>query len=105
IVAGLIPWSRLAERPQLEPAVLAHAWYYDEAVAAFVGGPGVEFADFTAYQVDHETVDGAVNGVAWLVRHGGGKLRKLQNGYVLNYALGLAGCAAALLPYAVARRR
>jgi NADH-quinone oxidoreductase subunit L len=105
IVAGLIPWSRLAERPRLEPAVLAHGWYYDETVAAFVGGPGTELADFTAYQVDHGTVDGAVNGVAWLVRHGGGKLRKLQTGYVRNYALGLAGGAAALLLYVVVRTR
>jgi NADH-quinone oxidoreductase subunit L len=103
LVAGFVPWSRLAERPNLEPAVLAHGWYYDDAVSAFVAGPGTELADFTAYQVDKGTVDGAVNGVAWLVRHGGGQLRKLQTGYVRNYALGLAGGAAVLLLYVAVR--
>jgi NADH-quinone oxidoreductase subunit L len=103
VVAGLLPWSRLAERPSLEPAVLGHGWYYDEALSAFVAGPGTEFADFNAYTVDQGTIDGAVNGVAWLVRHGGGQLRKLQTGYVRNYALGLAGGAAVLLLYVLVR--
>ncbi len=103
LVAGLVPWGRLAERPRLEPEVLRHAWYYDESVAAFVGGPGEEFADFTAYGVDKGVIDGGVNGIAWLVRHGGGQLRRLQTGYVRNYALGVAGGAAALLLYVVIR--
>lgn len=103
IVAGFIPWSRRAERPQLEPAVLSHAWYYDAGVAAFVSGPGTEVADFAAYQVDQGTIDGGVNGVAWIVRHGGGRLRRLQTGYVRNYALGVAGGAAILLLYVALR--
>jgi NADH-quinone oxidoreductase subunit L len=103
VVAGLIPWERRAEIPELEPAVLAHAWYYDETVAAFVSGPGTEAADFTAYQIDHDTIDGAVNGVAWLVRQVGAGLRKLQTGYVRNYALGVAGGAAVLLFYVALR--
>ena len=24
----------------IEPEILAHAWYYDEAITAFAGGPG-----------------------------------------------------------------
>jgi NADH-quinone oxidoreductase subunit L len=103
VVAGFVPWNRRAERPNLEPAVLAHGWYYDEAVSAFVGGPGTELADFTAYTVDKGVIDGGVNGVAWLVRQGGGQLRKLQTGYVRNYALGLAGGAAVLLLYVLVR--
>jgi NADH-quinone oxidoreductase subunit L len=100
---GLVPWLRSTRHDALEPVVLRHAWYGDEAVAAFVAGPGTELADFTAYDVDQDTIDGAVNGVAWLVRHGGGVLRKLQTGYVRNYALGVAGGAAALLLYVVVR--
>jgi NADH-quinone oxidoreductase subunit L len=103
VVAGLVPWRRRAEHPSLEPAVLAHAWYGDESVAALVGGPGIELATFAADDVDAGTIDGAVNGVAWLVRHGGGRLRRLQTGYVRNYALGVAGGAAALLLYVVVR--
>ena len=41
--------------------------------------------------------------MAWLVRHGGGRLRRLQTGYVRNYALGVAGGAAVLLLYVVVR--
>jgi NADH-quinone oxidoreductase subunit L len=68
-----------------------------------MAGPGTELADFTAYSVDQGTIDGAVNGVAWLTRQSGRLLRKLQTGYVRNYALGLAGGAAAILLYVAIR--
>ncbi len=103
IAVGLLPWLRSISHPKLEPAALKHAWYFDEAVSAFVGGPGEELADFTAYQVDKGVIDGAVNGVATLTALGGRTLRKLQTGYVRNYALGLAGGAVALLLYVAIR--
>jgi NADH-quinone oxidoreductase subunit L len=103
IVVAWIPWSRKAEHPELEPAVLEHGWYYDDAVSAFVGGPGTEFAEFQADDVDAGVIDGAVNGVAALTRSGGSLLRKLQTGYVRNYALGVAAGAAVLLFYVAVR--
>jgi NADH-quinone oxidoreductase subunit L len=103
ITAGLLPWLRTIHHPQLEPAVLEHGWYYDEAVSAVVAGPGTELANFAAYQVDQGTIDGAVNGVAWVTQQTGRLLRKLQTGYVRNYALGLAGGAAAVLLYVAIR--
>ena len=39
---------------------------------------------------DRGIIDGAVNGVASLVRFGASKLRLAQTGYVRNYALGIA---------------
>ena len=48
-------------------------------------------------------MDGAVNGVATLVREGGGQLRKLQTGYVRNYALGLAAGVVVLLAWTLVR--
>ncbi len=36
IILAFIPWLRSAEHPALEPAVLEHAWYYDDEVSAFV---------------------------------------------------------------------
>ena len=46
----------------VEPAILAHGWYYDESIAAFMGGPGrAGFDGVTAF--DETVVDGAVNGV------------------------------------------
>ena len=43
-------------------AVLAHAWYYDEAITRFVGGPGTALRGRRL--VRPHVVDGAVNGVA-----------------------------------------
>ncbi len=48
-------------------------------------------------------IDGAVNGVAGLTAFAGRNLRKLQTGYVRNYALGIAGGAAAILLYVAFR--
>jgi len=103
VALGLRPWLRSINHPALEPAVLKNAWYFDEAISAFVAGPGEEMADFAAYTVDKGVIDGAVNGVASLTQFGGRALRKLQTGYVRNYALGLAGGAVALLLYVAVR--
>jgi NADH-quinone oxidoreductase subunit L len=61
-----------------------------------MGGPGRRGFDGLAW-FDRNVVDGAVNGVAALVRGGGGGLRRLQSGYVRNYALGVAVGAIALV--------
>ncbi len=85
-----------------EPAFLAHAWYYDGAVSAFVAGPGYESFEDVAW-FDHNVVDGAVNGVGKLSRLSGRTLRHLQSGYVRNYALGIGIGAVALLAWFVSR--
>ncbi len=95
--------KRPEENANLEPAILAKAWTYDAAVAAFVGGPGRAAAAWSAYTFDKRIIDGAVNGVASLVRQGGGHLRKVQTGYVRNYALGLAAGVVLLLGWTLAR--
>ena len=86
----------------VEPAALAHAWYYDESLARFMGGPGrTGFEDVAI--VDAKVVDGAVNGVGKLVTLAGGQLRRAQNGYVRSYAAGLGVGAVALLAWFVVR--
>ncbi|HEX4821686.1 MAG TPA: NADH-quinone oxidoreductase subunit L [Acidimicrobiales bacterium] len=77
------------KRKPVEPEVLAHAWYYDESITAFVGGPGEAAFEQTA-AFDKGIIDGAVNGVARIVQWGASKLRLAQTGYVRNYALGIA---------------
>ncbi|MDQ1416409.1 MAG: NADH-quinone oxidoreductase subunit [Acidimicrobiaceae bacterium] len=103
LALGLLPWLRSIYHPELEPGLLKNAWYFDHAISAFVGGPGEELAEFAAYKVDKGVIDGAVNGIAGLTALGGRWLRKLQTGYVRNYALGLAGGAALLLLYVTVR--
>ncbi|MDQ3978582.1 MAG: NADH-quinone oxidoreductase subunit L [Actinomycetota bacterium] len=100
-IAYLIYIGRRAKRP--EPEVLRRGWYVDEAFAGLVGGPGRRLADWSAYVFDNRVIDGAVNGVATLVRAGGGRLRTVQSGFVRSYALAVAVGAVGILAWVVAR--
>jgi len=91
------------ENQALEPDLLKRAWGVDAAYAAVVGGPGRLAAAWAAFTFDKRIIDGAVNGVATLVRGGGDRLRSVQTGFVRNYALGIAGGVVALLAWTLAR--
>jgi NADH-quinone oxidoreductase subunit L len=86
----------------VEPEILAEGWYYDRSITAFMGGPGRQAFEATA-TFDRTVVDGAVNGVAGVVRGSGRGLRVLQTGYVRSYALGLAVGVVAVLAYFISR--
>ena len=103
LVAGISLWRRRADRDDLEPEILEDAWRVNAAYAALVDGPMRTVANWSAFVVDRRVVDGAVNGVATLVRTGGTNLRRLQTGYVRNYALGVAGGTVALLAWFLVR--
>jgi NADH-quinone oxidoreductase subunit L len=105
VIAGFVVWSRSETHDELEPAPLREAWYLDKAYAGIMGGPGEALATFNADVIDHRVIDGAVNGVGVAVREGGKQLRKLQTGYVRNYALGIAAGTIGVLAYVVARAR
>ena len=81
--------------------VFGHAYYFDEAVARFVAGPGRRIFEWISAIFDVRIIDGAVNGVASLVRGVAGGLRKVQTGLVRSYALWIVVGAAALLLYLV----
>jgi NADH-quinone oxidoreductase subunit L len=111
VVAALIALTGIAAayavylrrvREPVEPAILADGWRYDQAITSFMGGPGR--AGFEAAATfDRTVVDGAVNGVASVVRRSGGGLRALQTGFVRNYALGIAVGAVLMLAYFLAQ--
>ncbi len=93
---GRLPAS-LVERP-----AAARAFYVDEAVTRFVGGPGRRaFEGVAAF--DAKVVDGAVDGVGRSVRAGGAALRRAQSGFVRFYALLTAAGAVALLVWFLTR--
>ncbi len=87
----------------VEPEILAHGWYYDQAVTDFMGGPGLEAAEAAAW-FDANVVDGAVSGTATAVRETAGELRKGQSGFVRAYAgfIGI-GVVVLLVWFVVAR--
>jgi NADH-quinone oxidoreductase subunit L len=92
-----------AKESSVEPLVLQRAWYADDIVRTVVEAPSRALANFSAFFVDTKVIDGTVNGIGALVRAGGGRLRRVQTGFVRNYALAVAVGAVAALAYAVAR--
>ncbi len=106
-VAGLtiawMLWRVRADRPELEPRFLQRVWYWDDFYDAVIGRPGAALARFSATVVESRVIDAAVNGVGTLTRRVGSGARRLQTGYVRNYALGIALGLAAFLVFMVSR--
>jgi NADH-quinone oxidoreductase subunit L len=99
---GFRVWGTSAEHSGLEPVVLRRAWLIDPLYAAVIERPGLVLARLSAAG-DKSIIDGAVTGTGLLVRGGGGVLRKLQTGYVRNYALGITAGTVAMLAYVAVR--
>jgi NADH-quinone oxidoreductase subunit L len=72
-------------------------WGIDPAVSFFVDRPGRKAAEVLSQPVDQGLIDGAVNGVAAVVTGVGRQVRKIQTGFVRNYALTLLSGATVLL--------
>jgi NADH-quinone oxidoreductase subunit L len=83
--------------------LFGHAWYYDEGIAAAVGGPIRRSALWLADVFDQKIIDGAVNGIARGFGAAGAQVRKVQTGLVRQYALAIAFGTVALLIWAVVR--
>jgi NADH-quinone oxidoreductase subunit L len=94
IVAGWLVYQRRRVKA-VEPAILVNAWYYDQAVTEFMGGPGREGFEATAW-FDANVIDGAVDGSGRAVRDTARVLRKGQNGFVRAYA-GVIGIGVVVL--------
>ncbi|MHB8661477.1 MAG: NADH-quinone oxidoreductase subunit L [Acidimicrobiales bacterium] len=103
IGAGLGIWTRSETHTRLEPAPLRNAWYIDWLYARVIEKPGLALSNVSAFVVDKRIIDGAVNGLGSAVRGSGQQLRKLQTGYVRNYALGIAAGTVLILGYVVVR--
>jgi NADH-quinone oxidoreductase subunit L len=101
IFAAVAVYLRHRVKP-VEPEVLAHAWYYDEGIAAFVAGPGTKAFEGAA-AFDRTVVDGGVVGVSRLVGLVGTGVRRVQTGFVRSYALGLAAGVVVVLGYFLTR--
>jgi NADH-quinone oxidoreductase subunit L len=110
-IAIAIGWYRRGiPAPDRDPAVerlgwfgrlFGYAYYFDEGIARFVRGPGRRIFEWISAIFDRRIVDGAVNGIASLVRGTAVGLRKVQSGFVRSYALWIAIGAAGLLLYFV----
>jgi NADH-quinone oxidoreductase subunit L len=103
IVAYVLWRGAQVDKPALEPQFLQRVWFWDDFYDAVIGRPSQKLAYFCAWVVDARLIDGAVNGVAQLVRGAGSVTRKLQTGYVRNYALGISLGMAAIVAFMFSR--
>ena len=104
IVIGRTRWSGdPADSALLELPLLKRAYGVDTIYSNLIEKPGFALSTALAFIVDRKGIDGVVNGIGSGVRGFGGQLRKLQTGYVRNYALGLVGGIVALLAWAIYR--
>ncbi len=104
IAAGVVIYLRRRIDPAPhEPDFLAQGLRLDESLSAFVDGPGRRLFDFSAWVLDRKVIDGAVAGVASLIRGGGSRLRTVQTGYVRTYAVGVAAGALLLVGFLLTR--
>ncbi|HLN18344.1 MAG TPA: NADH-quinone oxidoreductase subunit L [Acidimicrobiales bacterium] len=103
IYVAWVLWRVRVDQPRLEPAFLQRVWYWDDFYDTVLGRPSERLARFSAVVVDGRIIDGAVNGVGGLVRLAGAGVRRLQTGYVRNYALGIAFGLAILVGFMVSR--
>jgi NADH-quinone oxidoreductase subunit L len=103
LVVALPVWIRRADIPALEPSALRRALYVDDIYDAAIGRPSEAMAQFTAVVVEKRVIDGAVNGIGRLVQITGQSLRRVQTGFVRQYALWLVFGMVALLAWMISR--
>jgi NADH-quinone oxidoreductase subunit L len=95
--------KRLAERFRFPYKVLLNKYYVDELYFKIIVNPLLKFATFLWQFFDIKIIDGMANGLAGLVYWFAGVSRKIQTGYVRNYALGMVLGTLVILAYFILR--
>jgi NADH-quinone oxidoreductase subunit L len=79
-----------------------HKYYVDEALTFLIVRPVLALARGANHWLEGDALDGGSRGIALLLRVASGALRRLQTGYVRNYALAiLVGVVLIIAYYAV----
>jgi NADH-quinone oxidoreductase subunit L len=79
-----------------------HKYYIDEFFIAVLINPLLELGGAFSRYFEGNVLDGGSRGVGWVLSHTSGALRRLQTGYMRNYALAiLLGVVLIVLYYAV----
>jgi NADH-quinone oxidoreductase subunit L len=83
---------------------LLEAWYFDRLYDRAVVRPLLALSLFLARAVDLGVIDGAVNAIGRATAAGAARARRVQTGYVVNYALTMLVGAVAVVGFLLARR-
>ncbi len=96
-------WIRSSSRPAIEPSLLANGWgidrFYDRVIARSSTRLSAEVTDV----IEVKVIDGATMSIAGLVGFVGKYARKVQSGYIRNYALYISVGVLLILGYFVTR--
>jgi NADH-quinone oxidoreductase subunit L len=103
LAAAYTIWRDLTVGERFESTFLERVWYWDDAYDATIGRPLTEVAVFSDTIVEPKVIDGAVAGVAVAIRNSAEGLRKIQSGFVRQYALAMVLGFAIIIVYLVAR--
>ncbi len=91
--------SKVVEMFSSTHKLLINKYYVDEIYNALIVNPFVKISDIFWKKFDVKIVDGIVNGVANIILSLGERLRKVQTGYIQEYALSLILGAALIIGY------
>jgi NADH-quinone oxidoreductase subunit L len=83
--------------------LLLNAWYVDWLYDRIIVRPLFALCGFLAGAVDQGIIDGVVNGVGRLVTLWAAGMRRLQTGYVVNYALTMLAGAVIIVGFLLVR--
>jgi NADH-quinone oxidoreductase subunit L len=103
LAAAFTIWRDLTVGERFESKFFEHVWYWDDFYDTTIGRPLTAMADFDEAVVEPKVIDGAVTGVAVAVRNSAEGLRKIQSGFVRQYALAMVLGFAVIIVYLVAR--
>ncbi|MGH9019917.1 MAG: NADH-quinone oxidoreductase subunit L [Acidimicrobiales bacterium] len=103
LAAAFSLWRDRTSDARLEPTFLQRVWHWDDAYDAALGRPLTAAAGFAGDVVEPRVIDGAVLGVASGVRRSAEGVRKVQSGFVRQYALAMALGLMVIVVYLVAR--
>jgi len=84
-------------------ALLINAYYVDWIYDTLIVRPLLALSGVLARAVDLGVIDGIVNGVGRLVTAWGATLRRVQSGYVVNYALTMLAGAVVVIAFLLVR--
>src|ERR1017187_8638248 len=103
ILAAFSIWRAGPDQPRYESSFLENVWHWDDFYDATIGRPLTVASQFGDDVIEPDIIDGAVNVVAVSVRRSAEGLRKVQSGFLRQYALAMALGLAVLVVYLVAR--
>ncbi len=91
------------EHPNPLYQLIFHKYYVDEALTFILIKPLLWFGRTATSILEGETLDGGSRGVAWVLQKTSAGLRRLQTGYMRNYALAILVGVVLIIVYVVVR--